>query len=279
MQRFSRLSIQIFMLSGSTLATAMFAGSASASVTLVPHRAVYDVALKEASDRSGITSMRGRIVYEFRGSPCEGYTTNFRFVTQIGAQGSSRVTDQQTTTFEEGDAALFRFVTKTFVDDRQDKYIAGTAKRDGDTTVVTTSEPEPGTTELEPAFFPTQHMLDLIRRAQAGERFYEEQLFDGSDEADKVMTTTVVIGPQKPAAEEATGSDVLAPVANDPFRNVSVAYFGATTEGSGEAVPDYRISFKMYDSGITRSLELDYGDFVLTGTMDELELFDSEPCN
>ena len=36
-----------------------------------------------ASDRSGITGLSGRMVYEFNGSPCEGYTVKFRFVTQI----------------------------------------------------------------------------------------------------------------------------------------------------------------------------------------------------
>ena len=48
----------------------------------IAHRAVYDLALDKASDRSGIIGLRGRMVYEFNGSPCEGYTVNFRFVTQ-----------------------------------------------------------------------------------------------------------------------------------------------------------------------------------------------------
>jgi hypothetical protein len=50
-------------------AAAVGLASAGASAqTLAPHRAVYDVALKDASDRSGITGMNGRIVYEFQGS-------------------------------------------------------------------------------------------------------------------------------------------------------------------------------------------------------------------
>ena len=277
MQRFSSPALSLLVLA----ALASFSGVASshASVTLAPHRAVYDVALKEASDRSGITSMRGRIVYEFRGSACEGYTTNFRFVTQIGAQGSRRVTDQQTTTYEEGDASLFRFVTKTFVDEREDKHLAGTATRDGEQTIVRMSEPEPGETDLAPALFPTQHMIDLIRRANAGERFYEETLFDGSDEADRVMTTTVVIGPQKTPADDEPGSDIAEAIAQAPVRNVSIAYFTEAGEGGGEGRPEYRISFKMYDNGVTRSLELDYGDFVLSGALEDLEIFPAEPCN
>jgi len=266
-----------------TLAVAVCAAAASmspalaAGVQLVPHRAVYAVALDEASDRSGINDMRGRIVYEFRGSACAGYTTNFRFVTQIASRAGARVTDQQTTTFEEGDGSLFRFVTRTFVDQESDRTMEGTAERTDDATLVTLTEPEDAEFELDPAAFPTAHMIDLIERADAGERFYEKKIYDGSDDADKVMTTTVIIGPEK--SGEADDPDALDPIADSPFRNVSVAYFDELAQGEGEGLPDYRIAFKMHDNGITRSLEMDYGDFSLTGTMEELELFELEECD
>lgn len=246
------------------------------NVQLSPHRAVYAVELEEATDRSGITGMRGRIVYEFRGSACDGYTTSFRFVTQITARGGGRVTDQQTTTFEEADGSAFRFITRTFVDQRPDRTIKGTAERGADATLVILTEPEENELRLDPAAFPTAHMIDLIERAAAGERFYEKKLFDGSDDADAVMTTTVVIGPEKNARDD--DPDAVGAVAGKPFRNVSVAYFGETAQGQGENLPEYRIAFKLHDNGITRSLEMDYGDFRLSGTMEELELFAPEEC-
>ena len=70
---------------------------------LAPHRAVYDLALDKASDRSGITALTGRMVCEFNGSACEGYTVNFRFVTKINTRDVTRLTDQQTTTFEDAE--------------------------------------------------------------------------------------------------------------------------------------------------------------------------------
>ena len=72
--------------------------SQAGAVPLAPHRAVYDLALSEATDRSGITGLSGRMVYEFNGSACEGYTVKFRFVTRIETSEVSRLTDQQTTT-------------------------------------------------------------------------------------------------------------------------------------------------------------------------------------
>ena len=59
------------------------ADAAAAARMLAPHRAVYDLALDKASDRSGITGITGRMVYEFNGSACDGYTVTFRFVTRI----------------------------------------------------------------------------------------------------------------------------------------------------------------------------------------------------
>lgn len=258
------------------LAVASLAPAQAAGVQLSPHRAVYAVELEDATERSGITGMRGRIVYEFRGSACDGYTTNFRFVTQVAARGGARVTDQQTTTFEEADGSAFRFVTRTFIDQRPDRTIEGTAEQADDATVVTLTEPEADELRLDPATFPTAHMIDLIERATAGERFYEKKLFDGSDDADTVMTTTVIIGPSK--ADEADDPDAIGAVADAPFRNVSVAYFDESEQSEGEGLPEYRIAFKMHDNGITRSLKMDYGDFSLSGTMEELELFELEDC-
>ena len=94
---------------GAGLAAVFFPvpATAGAAEALLAHRAVYDLDLKSATDRSGIDSMVGRMVYEFNGSACDGYTTRFRLVTQITSGGEKRLTDQQTTTYENpGDADL-----------------------------------------------------------------------------------------------------------------------------------------------------------------------------
>lgn len=257
------------------LALATTASTALAAPVLAPHRAVYDVQLKDATDRSGITSMNGRIVYEFRGSVCEGYTTSFRFVTQVGVQGERRLTDQRTSTYEEADGSMFRFMTRTFVNDRPDREIEGTATRDGDNLIVELEEPDETKLELDAAMFPSAHMIDLLTRADNGETFYEQEIFDGSEDGDQTMTTTVIIGPEKTDEEQA---ELLGELADKPFRNVSIAYFAPIGAGEGEGVPEYGIGFKMYENGITRGLEMDYGEFALEGTLADLELFEAESC-
>ena len=158
------------------------------------HRAVYDLSLDKASDRSGITGLHGRMVYEFNGSPCEGYTVNFRFVTRIDTDGNSRLTDQQTTTFEDGGGKTFSFVTKSFTDQALERELKGMAQREPNGLKVEIDKPEKNTLELRKTQFPTQHLVELINKANTGQNFYETNLFDGSDNGDKVMTTTVVVG-------------------------------------------------------------------------------------
>ena len=115
---------------------------AFAAQLLAPHRAVYDLALDKATDRSGITDITGRMVYEFNGSVCEGYTVTFRFVTRINSGDTTQLTDQQTTTFEDAEGKTFSFVTKTFVDQNLNKETRGTATRDGKGVKVEIEKPE-----------------------------------------------------------------------------------------------------------------------------------------
>ena len=54
-----------------------------------------------------------------------------------------------------------------------------------------------------------------------------------------------------------------------------VSYF--PLEGGGE-VPEYQVSFDMYENGVATGLVLDYGDFALSGTLADLKLLDEPAC-
>ncbi|MET3659860.1 cell envelope integrity EipB family protein [Aquamicrobium ahrensii] len=247
---------------------------AVAAPVLQPHRAVYDISLNKASDRSGITGISGRMVYEFNGSQCDGYTVKFRLVTRISTTDAMRMTDQQTTTFEDGEGKTFSFVTKSFVDQNLEREVKGTAHREKDSVRVDIDKPEPNNVTLPPTQFPTQHMFELIDKAGKGENFYETSLFDGSEDADRVMLTTVVIGKPAPADRNDPELPLLSTLEKDQFWPVDIAYFNSDESDGGEELPEYRISFKMHRNGLTRDLQMDYGDFTMTGKLVDLSLFD-----
>lgn len=254
-------------------------GSAFAT-PLLQHRAVYDLSLDNASPKSGISSISGRMVYEFRGTACEGYTTRFRYVTRSASRENAQLNDQQTTTFEDADAKTFSFATKSYTDQNLDKELRGEASRDGEGLKVQIDKPTTNKVELGSAQFPTQHLVDLIARVNKGETFYETTIFDGSENADKVMTTTVVIGKQEALRAADPEAKPLADLSGQSFWPVDIAYYDEAEE-RGEQLPSYRISFKLYENGLTRDLVMDYGEFVVKGRLVDLAVFpaDEKACD
>ena len=268
-----RQSLAAVLFAGAALATGFPAVAAmDGARALVAHRAVYDLKLKDVSDRSGIEGMFGRMVYEFSGSACTGFTTNFRFVTKIDTGEDMRLTDQQTTTFENVTSGQFRFDTKSFTDEKLDKQVTGEASDSPDGMKVALAKPEAREVELTPAQFPTEHMLEVIENARAGKRFFEARIFDGSEDGDQSLMTSTVVGAQQMPQPDDADAKSAGEFAAKPYWPVTMAYFNEDTKT--DALPVYRMSFKLYDNGITRDLTMDYGDFVLSGTLSKLELLD-----
>ena len=82
--------------------------AASPNSALLAHRAVYDLELGQTTGNSAPSNARGRIVFEFSGSACEGYVTTFRQITEISLQeNQGRISDMRTSTFEDGDGKNF----------------------------------------------------------------------------------------------------------------------------------------------------------------------------
>jgi hypothetical protein len=253
------------------------ASAVPASVpNLISHRAVYDLELKDASDRSGIEGMTGRMVYEFTGSSCKGYKTDFRFVTQINTGDAVRMTDQQTTTFEDAISKKFTFETKSFTDDKLDKEVIGSAADVDGKMKVDLTKPDPREIDLVPGEFPTEHMYQVIENAKLGKRIFESRVFDGSDDGDESLITSTLVGKQQTPKDGDAEASAAGDFANAPFWPVTIAYYNDKT--GTDSLPIYRMSFKLYENGITRDLTMDYGDFVLTGKLAKLDVLKPETC-
>lgn len=256
----------------------IFAADAHAGVAegLASHRAVYEIELDKASDSSGIDSMFGRMVYEFSGSPCEGYTVGFRFVSQLNNGDRVRMTDQQTTTYENIRDRTFDFLTKTYINQKLDKEVRGKARLEGNATVVDLTDPKPDALTLGLSEFPTAQMITLIEKAKKGEHFFQSRLFDGSDEGREVMLTTNIVGSARVVETGESEAGIVGDLGAQPVWPVSVAYFSESESGDG--TPEYRIAFKLHENGVTRDLVMDYGDFSLKGKLVGLEIFDTPEC-
>jgi hypothetical protein len=62
---------------------------------------------------------------------------------------------------------------------------------------------------------------------------------------------------------------------------VSIAYFSEGNDEknkTGEELPDYQMSFTLFENGIARDLRMNYGDYVLSGDLEELDALDTSEC-
>jgi hypothetical protein len=118
--------------------------------------------------------------------------------------------------------------------------------------------------------------MELIEHARKGDTFYESRIFDGSDNADKAMLTTTVLGTPKPVDAADKEAEKAGGLAGEKYWPVSMSYFNE--KAVGDPKPSYLITFKLYENGVTRDLVMDYGDFVLRGKLAKLEMLKAEPC-
>jgi len=250
---------------------------------LAPHRAIYDLSLAQTRGNSQIVGVRGRILYDFGGSTCDGYSLTFRQVSELdNSEGKVSTSDLRSTTWEDAGGKNFKFTSENFVDQNLVNSVEGRAEHDAERTKVDLRKPDHKTLNLEPGLvFPTEHMVRAIEAARAGKTILSFPVYDGSEMGDKVFNTLTVIG-RKIAPSHREYDDAAAhqpALANVPRWPVTISYFAQNkaTE-SGEQTPDYAIGFELYDNGISRALMLDYNDFVVRGTLTSLELKKAKPC-
>jgi hypothetical protein len=263
---------------------AAFAQGPAGSVKLAPHVAIYDLTLTSSRGRRSLEGVRGRIVYDFSGSACEGYALNFRQVTELDSgEGKVALSDLRTATWEEGEGKSFRFKSQNYMDQKQIGDVDGRADRGKSSVAVKLSKPGDKRFDAGKVVFPTEHMRLLIEAAQAGKTLLEIAVYDGSESGEKIYQSLSVIGrriePDKKPSDAAADKDTLAGLARWP---VTISYFDKigkkTEEQAGEQTPIYAISFEMYENGISRALRLDYGDFVIDGKMSSLEVKNARAC-
>lgn len=247
------------------------------AIPLASHRAVYDLTLLKAVGSKSPTEARGRIAFDFSGSPCDGYVQNFRQLTELQpAEGPTRISDMHSATFEDGNGRSFAFKMETKVDDEDSDEVDGRAQRAPEGP-VSVDLVKPKQTKLalgREVIFPTEHLKYILAAAEAGKGSLEVKVYDGSDTGDKIYETTTFIGRpiETPATDPATQIPLLEHMRRWP---VSISYFDV---GQKDEQPDYTLSFELYENGISRALRLDYGDFVLAGEMKSLELLPTPAC-
>jgi EipB-like len=267
-----------------------FAGgpaAATAGAAFLPHQALYELSLVKSRGSNSINDARGRILYNFSGSACEGYTSEFRQVSELDSgEGKVTLSDLRSTSWEDGAGKSYRFKIDTRMNDADSSPVDGVAERDGDHVTVKLKLPVAKTFTLDGnTVFPTEQIQRIIAAAREGKSVLELQVYDGSDNGEKVYNTLSVIGQPIPGdrtvatPDPSTANDVMKSLTRWP---VTVSYYDHDAPArDGEQTPVYAMSFELFENGVSRSLMLDYNDFVIAGAMgkfDVKDVKDSKPC-
>jgi hypothetical protein len=277
MKRFSTLAVMGFGALGLVFAS-KWPADAATGAQLLAHRAVYDLELGAADGAGAPAAARGRIVYEFTGSACEGYATNYRQITEITPSDEDpRLSDLRSSTFEDGDGKTFRFSSKTSVDGKPLEPLDGSATRSNDGALsVNISLPKKTRFDIGgDVAFPTVQIMDIIDAAQRGEKTVALKVFDGTDADGKVYDTLTVIGQPSSAplaGKSIEGAEALASVRHWP---VSISYFD---QNKKDNTPIYILAFDLFENGVSGNLRLDYGNYALNGHMTKFETISQKPC-
>ncbi len=252
----------------------------AAPMSLAAHRAVYDISLLDSAEGADVNDVSGRLVMEFTGSPCSGYSSRLRFVTRTeDPDGGQHVTDARSATFKSPDGKRLNFSNETYAGEVLAEESSGTASRDKDGITVALTKPEEKNLEINgPLVFPTAQMGKILASAVRGDAFLSMEVYDGSEDGQTVFETAGVIGPVSTASDDVGDETVITDAGLASLRHwpLTLSYFDRSD--AGDDPPFYTMSFVIYENGVGRTLKIDYGDFALAGKLTGLELLPSTPC-
>jgi hypothetical protein len=259
-------------------------GPAKAAGPFLPHQALYELNLVKSRGSNPINSARGRILYNFSGSACEGYTSEFRQVSELDVgEGKVTLSDLRSNSWEDGAGKSYRFKIDARMNDSDSSPVDGIAERTGDHITVKLKQPESKTFTLDGAtVFPTEQIQRIIAAAMEGKSLLELMVYDGSDNGQKVYNTLSVIGqaiPPDKATRSPDPSTTNAQMKSLTRWPVTVSYYDRDVKKKdGEQTPVYAMSFELFENGVSRALVLDYNDFVISGALGKFDVKDAKPC-
>jgi len=282
----SRTSLGLLAIAAVVLEWGFASGESQAAAggAFLPHQALYELSLVKSRGSNAINSARGRILYNFSGSSCEGYTSEFRQVSELdSSEGKVTLSDLRSTSWEDGAGKSYRFKIDARTNDSDSSPVDGIAERTGDHITVKLTQPQAKTFTLDGAtVFPTEQIQRIVAAAKQGKSLVELTVYDGSDNGQKVYNTLSVIGQPIKGEKAVTSPDPS--TSNEQMKSltrwpVTVSYYDRDAKtGDGEQTPVYAMQFELFENGVSRALVLDYNDFVISGALGKFDVKDSKPC-
>ena len=252
----------------------LLAAFTATGAEIQPHRVRFALALAEFSLGGVVANVTGTMEAEVLQN-CSGISVEQVLELRITGRGG-QVTESTVTSFnEENHAGTEMSFHAEISRDGITEAFVGFARLDerGGAGIATYEVPFGMHLDLPVGtFFPISHALAVMEAATEKRRFHSALLFEGGA-PDTLAMVSVRIGDfQKPLTQE------FAPFSGLVGRAAWRTDFDYYSYAFPSLEPDYRVGYIFYEGGILDQLDLDYGEFRLSGTMQSLELMPQPRC-
>ncbi|MCH7711414.1 MAG: cell envelope integrity EipB family protein [Proteobacteria bacterium] len=250
-------------------------GPAAGAVELAPHRAIYSMKMGKIRAGSVIVDTRGAMYLEWARS-CEGWTLTQRVRLQlIDNEGKAVDTDSSFSSWESENGLSYRFTVRNLRNGKVSEDLGGKATLAG--------KGEAGTAVFERpkgkifplpkgSIFPTEHVVQLIERAEAGGKRLFRVVFDGAS-LDGPLEINAIIGSLIEGKKDA--KDAEEALTSRPSWRMRLAFFPVKARDS---TPDYELGVRLFDNGVAEDFVLDYGDFTVLAKLEKIEALPQPSC-
>lgn len=242
----------------------------SQAISIAPHRAIYDMSLASVRNGSNIAAISGKMMFEWA-DVCDGWTVQQHLKMRFTyAEGEESEVSSTELSWEAKDNSRFTFNVHRVTDGKENEAYRGAASMKADGGTADYTVPDNHKTALaKGTLFPSAHTALILQKAEAGEKFFTRRVFDGSDKDGMSDVSVFIDPPNAQAFDVKLADDVKSnPLLAAPAWPVRMAFFKPDSE-TGE--PDYEMDLNLSANGVAKYMRIDYGDFVVQGTLSAIE--------
>ena len=260
--------------------TATEAYALNAPHILAPHESSYSVRMTDRNSASPLVSINGEMSYHLDDT-CDGWTVsqsfslNYLYSNQRGFSEKKHFTN-----WEAKDGSGFQFASKSMVNgELSDEFRGSATQINGNGNGHAEFQvPEGLSFDFEQkTLFPNQYILELLKRAEKGEKFYNMVWFDGADESGLVEVNTF-IGDELTKEEMislrlklAKNPEIAAEMLTERAWRMRLAFFPLSQNDDTEGgTPSHEMDVILHDNGIVSEAAVHFGSFTILETLKSL---------
>jgi len=247
-------------------------------VVIQPHRAIYTIKMVSSRAGSPLLGIDGKMMYSLEKS-CDGWISNHSFdLSYTYSENSPLKIWTKFTSFESLDGHNMQFSSERYSNGELEQSLRGSAhsgQTEAANSAVYTS-PEGLVYPLTVGtLFPVEHSRKLIAAAEAGQKIFNAQVFDGSDDKG-VAELNAIIGKRfDPVKDDVLGAHVDKSLMIQPSWHVELASFRDDPETNAA---EYELQMTLLRNGIVKDMRVNYHDFSIEQNLVALEDIKQEEC-